>query len=80
MERREEDEPDKSTTPGEPSLEEEVAKVQAEFQQPVSQSEIERRRKLVARTLKLREAIGPIGTSVEQLVREVREGTDEAND
>jgi hypothetical protein len=44
--------------------------------EPVTTEEIERRRALFARTIALREEIGPIGLSADELVRRAR---DEAN-
>ena len=41
---------------------------------PVTREEIERRRALFARTMALREKIGPIGVPVEDLIHELRGG------
>lgn len=43
---------------------------------PVTPEEIERRRILVAQMRELREAIGPIGMSTEDLIHELRGGDD----
>lgn len=40
---------------------------------PPPPEEIERRRQVVAKILKLRDEVGPIGISVTELLREVRE-------
>jgi hypothetical protein len=56
-----------------PALEEELDK-------PVSPGEIERRRKLVDRTLKLREGIGPVSFSIAEAIRAMREGEGSGGD
>ena len=43
---------------------------------PVTPEEIERRRALFAKTVALREEIGPIGIPVEDLIHELRGGDD----
>lgn len=45
--------------------------------EPDSEEELERRRALFDRTMTLRDRIGPIGTSVADLIREVRDEADE---
>ncbi len=44
--------------------------------EPITTEEIERRRALVARIRERREAIGPIGVRVEDLIHELRGGDD----
>lgn len=69
-----------SLEPDRAKLKEEIAAVLAETQKPISPEELERRRKLTARILKLREEIGPIDTSITDLVRQVREGEEDPGD
>ncbi len=63
----------KAIGPGDLTLQQELALLDAELRKPVPAEEIERRRKLVARTLDLREKIGPISGSVTELVRDLRD-------
>ena len=39
-------------------------------------AELKRRREIIERTLKLREEIGPLGFSLTDILRELREGTE----
>lgn len=52
----------------------ELPTLEEELKQPIGQEELERRRKLVERTLKLREDIGPINFDIARAIRAMREG------
>ncbi|MBI4506445.1 MAG: hypothetical protein HY691_12985 [Chloroflexi bacterium] len=55
-----------------------VEKIRRSAAEPIGPKELERRKKLFARTLEVRAKIGPISTPTDVLVRSVREGEDEA--